>query len=572
MTSYTPVPGVGPETPADHDYEGGFAAALMLKDLKLAMDAAQSVGAYTPMGARGRGTVPALRRPRRRHQGFLRHHQDDRRQLESARQAIGDACASRSDCRRRSRLLRCGCRQQARPTTRPQSQRSRSGATPRRRTNAVLGRRAGQRRAGARRSCTSGTKAWKTIGKANKALNRELDAGSPDLAAIRAPRRPIADLSRKVVGLVPAGHRPRRRQDRRQARNLAEPARFRRQARAFQKAAQAFNAAAESGDVDAIKAQLRRPRQSLQGLPRQVSRGDAPLSEPAASKQPVWDLPTRLFHWLLVALIAFSWWSVENHHTDWHIWSGIAILTLLIFRLLWGFVGSSTARFASFVRGPRAVLDYLRGSWTRDRPHAARRAQRRRLARRDRGPGRARPVLPGRGRPLRGPARRPGQHRHSDEARDLHETCSTCCSRSSSCTSPRSSSTACAGRSLTKPMITGRAELDPGARADAARQMVGRAALPRRRLRRSPAGSSPARRRSALDRDGPRDHIARHADPHRTDAQPRDPQVPSRPDGDGGRHARLPRRRVAPRPRRSPRPCSPAAWSKASSSAATSSR
>jgi 3-hydroxyisobutyrate dehydrogenase len=50
MTSYCPVPGVGPETPADRDYEGGFAAALMLKDLKLAMEAAQSVGAYTPMG------------------------------------------------------------------------------------------------------------------------------------------------------------------------------------------------------------------------------------------------------------------------------------------------------------------------------------------------------------------------------------------------------------------------------------------------------------------------------------------------------------------------------------------
>ena len=51
MTSYCPVPGVGPDTPADHDYEGGFAAALMLKDLKLAAEAAQSVGAYTPMGA-----------------------------------------------------------------------------------------------------------------------------------------------------------------------------------------------------------------------------------------------------------------------------------------------------------------------------------------------------------------------------------------------------------------------------------------------------------------------------------------------------------------------------------------
>ena len=50
MTSYAPVPGVGPDTPADHDYEGGFAAALMLKDLKLAAEAAKTAGAYTPMG------------------------------------------------------------------------------------------------------------------------------------------------------------------------------------------------------------------------------------------------------------------------------------------------------------------------------------------------------------------------------------------------------------------------------------------------------------------------------------------------------------------------------------------
>ena len=50
MTSYCPVPGVGPETPADRNYDGGFAAALMLKDLKLAMEAAKASGAYTPMG------------------------------------------------------------------------------------------------------------------------------------------------------------------------------------------------------------------------------------------------------------------------------------------------------------------------------------------------------------------------------------------------------------------------------------------------------------------------------------------------------------------------------------------
>jgi 3-hydroxyisobutyrate dehydrogenase len=51
MTSYCPVPGVGPETPADRDFDGGFASALMLKDLRLAMEAAQSVDVYTPMGA-----------------------------------------------------------------------------------------------------------------------------------------------------------------------------------------------------------------------------------------------------------------------------------------------------------------------------------------------------------------------------------------------------------------------------------------------------------------------------------------------------------------------------------------
>ena len=52
MTSYCPVPGVGPQSPADNEYQGGFATALMLKDLKLAMEAAKDVGADTPMGQR----------------------------------------------------------------------------------------------------------------------------------------------------------------------------------------------------------------------------------------------------------------------------------------------------------------------------------------------------------------------------------------------------------------------------------------------------------------------------------------------------------------------------------------
>lgn len=80
----------------------------------------------------------------------------------------------------------------------------------------------------------------------------------------------------------------------------------------------------------------------------------------AALAIPVWDLPIRLFHWTLVGLIAFSWWSAENDRIELHMWSGLAVMTLLIFRTLWGFVGSSTARFTSFVKGPGAVASYLR--------------------------------------------------------------------------------------------------------------------------------------------------------------------------------------------------------------------
>ena len=72
MTSYAPVPGVGPDTPADHDYEGGFAAALMLKDLKLADGSRAERRRLHADGRRSRGALPALRRPRRRRQGFLR--------------------------------------------------------------------------------------------------------------------------------------------------------------------------------------------------------------------------------------------------------------------------------------------------------------------------------------------------------------------------------------------------------------------------------------------------------------------------------------------------------------------
>lgn len=76
----------------------------------------------------------------------------------------------------------------------------------------------------------------------------------------------------------------------------------------------------------------------------------------------VWDLPVRLFHWSLVLLVPALWWTAGNDRMDLHIMLGEIMLGLILFRLLWGLLGSSTARFASFVKGPGAVLRYLRGN------------------------------------------------------------------------------------------------------------------------------------------------------------------------------------------------------------------
>jgi cytochrome b len=75
----------------------------------------------------------------------------------------------------------------------------------------------------------------------------------------------------------------------------------------------------------------------------------------------VWDWPVRIVHWAIVLLIAFAWWTAEEEMVDWHYRAGMAVLGLLVFRIVWGFIGSSTARFSSFVRGPRGILSYLRG-------------------------------------------------------------------------------------------------------------------------------------------------------------------------------------------------------------------
>ena len=86
----------------------------------------------------------------------------------------------------------------------------------------------------------------------------------------------------------------------------------------------------------------------------------------------VWDLPTRLFHWTLAALVTFSVVSVKigGLWMDWHMRSGYAILALVLFRLMWGFAGSRYARFSSFVRRPADILGYLRGQIEHDAGHS----------------------------------------------------------------------------------------------------------------------------------------------------------------------------------------------------------
>ena len=74
----------------------------------------------------------------------------------------------------------------------------------------------------------------------------------------------------------------------------------------------------------------------------------------------VWDGPTRLFHWLLLGLVCFSWGSAEYGKMDMHRISGSIVLGMIIFRVIWGFIGGSTARFGNFLRSPGRVLAYLR--------------------------------------------------------------------------------------------------------------------------------------------------------------------------------------------------------------------
>lgn len=84
------------------------------------------------------------------------------------------------------------------------------------------------------------------------------------------------------------------------------------------------------------------------------------------SKKLIWDLPVRIFHWALALLIAGAWYTVKiSGNMDQHMLIGQSILALLIFRVLWGFVGSRYARFGSFVYKPSEIVSYARNLFSR---------------------------------------------------------------------------------------------------------------------------------------------------------------------------------------------------------------
>ena len=90
--------------------------------------------------------------------------------------------------------------------------------------------------------------------------------------------------------------------------------------------------------------------------------------EATAPSVAVWDLPIRLFHWLIVVGIGVSWWSAEYRLINVHRYSGYTLLGLLVFRIYWGFVGSPTARFAQFMRGPGEIARYMKDPATHTAP------------------------------------------------------------------------------------------------------------------------------------------------------------------------------------------------------------
>src|SRR3989304_9083958 len=84
----------------------------------------------------------------------------------------------------------------------------------------------------------------------------------------------------------------------------------------------------------------------------------------------VWDLPTRVFHWLLAASFLGAFWTAASErYRDIHVVLGYTVLGLVVFRLLWGVIGTRYARFRSFPSAPRRVLEYFKSLITRSPQH-----------------------------------------------------------------------------------------------------------------------------------------------------------------------------------------------------------
>jgi len=96
-------------------------------------------------------------------------------------------------------------------------------------------------------------------------------------------------------------------------------------------------------------------------------RNDPIVTDPVPHVR-VWDLPTRLFHWSIVALVFVSWLSADQGLMTIHLWSGSALLALLLFRIGWGVVGSTTSRFRDFLHPPRKVAGYLKAMAGGEKP------------------------------------------------------------------------------------------------------------------------------------------------------------------------------------------------------------
>lgn len=88
-----------------------------------------------------------------------------------------------------------------------------------------------------------------------------------------------------------------------------------------------------------------------------------------SSPTTLWDIPTRVFHWAIVVCVLLSWWSAEEQRYDLHEYSGYTVIVLVVFRIIWGFIGSIHSRFSDFLVKPKSLDHYLRTGEYRSAGH-----------------------------------------------------------------------------------------------------------------------------------------------------------------------------------------------------------